>query len=268
MIEPKKLLNLTRDRIPRREAELILSGILKRDRYQLYLNPEPLPYYKGDRFLHSIELWEKGYPIQYILHQAYFLDLSLFINPGVFIPRPETEEFIEKIASLGLKPKLIVDIGTGCGNIAIALARLYKEARIIATDISQDALRVAGINIRRYHLDSRIEPLLVDLLPSDIEADLIISNPPYIRTSEIHTLPLSVKYEPRIALDGGEDGLSVIKRIILKAPKLLKRRGVLALEISPDLKFNIEKTVPPEFKNILFEKDLRGVYRFCLLFKR
>lgn len=268
MIGAKELLNLTRGRIPRRKAEVLLSGILKRDRYQLYLESEPLPYYKREKFLHSIELWERGYPIQYILKRAYFLNLILFINPGVFIPRPETEELMEKINLLGLKPDLILDIGTGCGNIAIALAMLYKGARVIATEISRDALKVAEINIRRYGLNSRVEPLLIDLSPPDIEADLIVSNPPYIKSSEISSLPLSVKYEPRIALDGGEDGLSVIRRIILRAPKLLKKGGVLALEFSPELKSNMERIIPPQFKTVLFEKDLKGIYRFCLLFKR
>ncbi len=263
----RELLETTKGRLPLYELEVILSSLLGKERYELYTEPIDTSDHLLKEFLRIVSIREKGFPLQYLLKSAPFRDLSLFIDERVFIPRPETEELIEKIIFLGLKPKLIVDIGTGSGNIAIALARLYKEARIIATDISKDALRVAEINIRRYGLDSRIEPILIDLSPSDIEADLIISNPPYIRTSEISTLPLSVKYEPRIALDGGEDGLSLIKRIILKAPKLLKKGGVLALEISPDLKAGIEKTVPLEFENLLFEKDLRGVYRFCLLFR-
>jgi len=176
----------------------------------------------------------RGEPLQYIFGRAYFMDTVLSVKPGVFIPRPETEVLVVVARSL-FPPDAslrIWDVGTGSGCVAITLARHYASARVTASDTSEAALMVAGQNIASYGLADRID--LVPgpgLAPAQGEYDLVVSNPPYVRTEEMHDLSQEVLLEPTEALWGGDDGAVLSRELILGAR--LSGRGWLLLESSP-----------------------------------
>lgn len=255
------------------EAEYILTALLKKPRHRLYLEKKPIAESLVKRFYNLVAKRKQGVPIQYLTKTAYFLDLELYVDSRVFIPRPETEELVEETKKLlpvyrpplTANEKWFYDIGTGSGCIAIALARIFPEAKVIATDISKDSLKVARLNILRYKLQNRVSLVLTsDITKLRPGCDLLISNPPYIRTEELPFLNKEVRdFEPRISLDGGKDGLKVILEIISKGKRLLKPGGLLALEISPELKGRLQKLEP----SIFFKKDSSGRIRFAFLKK-
>jgi release factor glutamine methyltransferase len=166
---------------------------------------------------------------------------SFKVDPRVYIPRPETEILVEKVLEVASLPKgrefMGVDLGTGCGNIAITLAKQLARSKIWAVDISSESLEVARYNARLHHVDKRVEFLRGDLfipltgLGLERRVDLVISNPPYVTSTQMRNLPPEVRKEPKVALEGGEDGLSIHRRIIWQAPHFLNRTGLLALEI-------------------------------------
>jgi release factor glutamine methyltransferase len=180
----------------------------------------------------------RGEPIQYILGKTEFMGLEFKLTKDVLIPRPETEILVEtviKIAS-GSRPQAsgckIMDIGTGSGNIAISLAKILKNCKIVAIDISQEAINVARGNALLNGVVDKISFINQDFFsPQPFSFDFIVSNPPYIPTLEINTLQPEISYEPRIALDGGRDGLDFYRRIIAESPEYLKEGGYLIMEI-------------------------------------
>ena len=167
------------------------------------------------------------------------MGLELKLSPAVLIPRPETEILVETalrvIRSQGHKLTSILDIGTGSGCIAISLAKFLPYARITATDISQEALEIARQNAVLNNIAGRVKFLLANLFPASQTQpraySLIISNPPYIPTAEMSSLDSELGYEPRVALDGGRDGLDFYRRIISEAPAYFGKHGFLILEI-------------------------------------
>ena len=178
----------------------------------------------------------RGVPLQYILGKADFLDFELAVDPRVLVPRPETELLVEAAAKLlrgrGGTGASILDIGTGSGCIAIALAKYFPAAAVSAVDISADALAVARANAERHNVFINFfcrDTFLTGLEPSPY--DLIVSNPPYIPSAEIDRLQPEVRREPRIALDGGPQGLDFYHRIAAGLSTYLKRGGHLAMEI-------------------------------------
>ncbi|MCJ7507278.1 MAG: peptide chain release factor N(5)-glutamine methyltransferase, partial [candidate division Zixibacteria bacterium] len=192
------------------------------------------------------------------------------VNPNVLIPRPETEILVNEVISL-LRTKessKIVDLGAGCGNIAISLALNLKDAFIFATDISPNALKVAKLNAKLNRVEDKIKFLCGDLFePIKTEVDVIVSNPPYVSEKEFAELPDEIKsFEPKEALLAGEDGLEYIKKIIEQAPDFLNKDGILALEIG----FGQEKKVKELVFNNKFlklleiKKDLSGIPRVVL----
>jgi release factor glutamine methyltransferase len=224
-------------------AELLLLHLLGRDRTWLYAHP--------DEAINENDLAEydsllnrraEGVPVQYLTGKQEFWGLEFEINPSVLIPRPETEHLIEvALERLGRRrndPLLIADVGTGSGCVAIALAREFPAAEIVATDISAAALEVAGRNTVRHGVQSRVELVLANLLTPYAKSasaehfDLIVSNPPYIGRSEQADLQREVvEHEPHQALFAGEHGLDVYPQLIAQAAVLLKPGGVLALEL-------------------------------------
>jgi release factor glutamine methyltransferase len=176
-------------------------------------------------------------PIQYILGQAEFYGLSLSVSPAVLIPRPETELLVEAVLNRlpHVRPQRIVDVGTGSGAIAIALAHSLPQASVTALDFSPDALAVAGENAASLSLEGRIRFLESDLLSAigDEEPfDAIVSNPPYVPTEDAPTLHPQVRdHEPSLALYAGGGGMEIYQRIIPQALALLQPSGLLALEM-------------------------------------
>ncbi|MEO0181479.1 MAG: peptide chain release factor N(5)-glutamine methyltransferase [candidate division WOR-3 bacterium] len=176
----------------------------------------------------------RGEPIQYIFKRAYFLDMVLKVDKGVFIPRPETETLV--LLARALYPSdskiRVWDLGTGTGCIAIALARYYVNAEITASDINRKALRIASENARAYGVSERISFIRArGVRAASGTYDLVVSNPPYIRTDEMKALTREVLFEPTEALWGGDDGAALSKEIILN-PHLVPG-GWLLIETSP-----------------------------------
>lgn len=199
-------------------------------------------YMKGEprigRFFEALKKSACGMPIQYIMGDCEFMGLKFFVSPSVFIPRPETEILIENTLRLikeeHLNTPYVLDIGTGAGAIAVSLTKYDPSCKIVASDISEDALKVALDNARFNGVDGRIKFVLADLflgIGRRESFDLIISNPPYIPSDDYDNLPFEVKYEPKVALDGGRKGLDFYKKMIPESAKRLKSKGFLILEM-------------------------------------
>lgn len=216
------------------EGELLLRYVLGISRTQLYsdLNQD-LSSSDADVLRQLIERRLRGEPSAYITGRREFYGLDFYVDYNVLIPRPESELLVEKAIILAKNREIatIADIGTGCGAIAISLARNLPEAIIYATDVSAPALEVAKSNCRRHGVIDRVRLLQGDMLnPLPGPVDLIIANLPYVRESELpHSGPLS--YEPVLALNGGPNGITEIKRMCLQAGEKLCPGGYLLLEI-------------------------------------
>jgi len=255
-------------RITRDETELAIATLLECPRFKLYFD-EPLS--SNTKMFLYIRLHQltKGVPIEYLTKRVQFLNLTLDIAPNVFIPRLETEYLIELIAkNLPFKPSRILDIGTGCGAISLALAQLFPKAQIYATDISQDALNNARGNIKKLHLEHRIFPLRADLFSSiSARFDLIVSNPPYIPLERLKSLAPSVKdFEPLSSLIGGWGGIQFIKRIILQGVNYLTPKGTIVIEIDEDEVEDIQKILTTKIKKFfVFKEDQFGRFRYLVI---
>lgn len=184
-----------------------------------------------DESLHRLEL---GEPLPYILGRWEFFGLNFEVTPDVLIPRPETELLVEKaLAWLKAHPgrRRAVDVGTGSGCIAVALATHMPDLQLVATDVSPAALAVARRNIRKHGLENRVETECCDLLPLDTRPiDMIVANLPYIPTGDLRSLAVYGR-EPTLALDGGPDGLDIIRELMARAPDRLAPGGLMLLEI-------------------------------------
>jgi len=219
---------------PRLDAELLLAGSLGKSRSYLYAWPEEIPpAVVQARFLALLARRAAGEPVAYLLGQREFWSLPLAVTPATLIPRPETETLVElALQRIPVDAEAcIADLGTGSGAIALAIARERPHCRIIATDISQDALAVAAANAERLGL-SNVQCLAGDwcaALPH-VEFDLIVSNPPYIAEDDIHLTRGDVRFEPRHALASGPRGMDALQHIAGCASKRLRPHGWLLLE--------------------------------------
>jgi release factor glutamine methyltransferase len=226
------------------ESELLFTELLGCVRSDLYLNKEKkLDNQTSLKIAQILERRTSGEPLDYILGKSEFMGLEFKVNPNVLIPRPETEILIDTV--LKFVPQEtdtrhqtswnILEIGTGSGCIAVSLAVLLANIKIIATDISKSALEVAAENAVLNKVEDKINFITCDLFSScDLgpgSYDMIISNPPYIPSEEIKNLSAEVQSEPKIALDGGKDGLDFYRRIIPKSLRYLKTGGRLILEM-------------------------------------
>jgi release factor glutamine methyltransferase len=213
------------------EGELLLRQALGLNRTHLYSNLEDgIDAEQESSLWNMIERRLKGEPSAYIIGHREFYGLDFSVNADVLIPRPETELLMEKALSLAAsyKTPVIADIGTGCGAIAISLAVNLLDARIYATDVSPAALEVAAENCRRHDVADRVRLICGDMLaPLTEQPDTIVSNLPYVRSSEI----ASKCHEPLLALDGGSDGLDKIRHLVNQAEGRLNSGGCLLLEI-------------------------------------
>ena len=206
------------------EAEIIFTKILNCDRASLYMDRKlSLSALEAHFVSSALKRRIKHEPLQYILGEADFMGLKIKVNPSVLIPRFETEILVET-AGKYLKPGAkVLDLGTGSGCIAIALAKEFPGAEFLACDISKEALKVAAQNalLQGVNIDFKEGDLFEACDLQDEAFDLIVSNPPYIATGDFPSLQPEIGYEPRIALDGGEDGLAFYRRIIAGAGRYL-----------------------------------------------
>lgn len=256
---------------PRLSAELLLAGVLKLKRLELYLQferiltPDELSQYRD-----FIQRRIKFEPVQYILGEQDFMGLTFSVSSEVLIPRPETELLVEAVlvAVKQMNPSAlrVVDIGTGSGSIAISLAHYCPRAEIMAIDISQKAIQVAQENARKigtanvsfFHADIGSIPL-----KTFGKVDIVVSNPPYVSRQQYENLHPQVKnYEPTAALLAGLDGLDFYRKVLPRLPELLKEAGWIFLEIGCDQQQEIEKLlIDHHFKNISFVKDYQNIHR-------
>jgi release factor glutamine methyltransferase len=222
---------------PRLEAEVLLAHLLGIDRMGLYLNYDrPLKEEERVVYREMIQRRTAGEPLAYIVGSKEFWSLRFAVSPECLIPRPETEHLVEEAVRIGKNrepPLRILEIGQGCGAVAIALATELDQAEIVATDISPGACSLAQENAERHGVEGRIRIVLGDLFPrGEGPFGLICSNPPYVPTAEVLQLAPEVRdHEPLTALDGGEDGLRFFRLIAQGASQFLVAGGWLLLEM-------------------------------------
>jgi release factor glutamine methyltransferase len=250
----------------RRDAEMLLMHALDRSRAWLIAHvEEELSSSQAAAYTTLVSIRHKGEPIQYITGEAEFYGLPFRVTPDVLIPRPETEHLVEKVLSLAgrFEQPCIVDVGTGSGAIAVALAHELPHIQIAATDISSRALAIAEENAKRNEVAVRF--LLGDLLAPVAEErfEIIVSNPPYVPTTDRATLSVEVReYEPALALFAGGDGLDVYRRLIPAAFDALTPGGFVALEIGYGQSTAVEALLARSgFKQTEFVPDLQGILR-------
>jgi release factor glutamine methyltransferase len=253
---------------PRLEAEVLLAHLLGIDRMGLYLNYDrPLKEEERTAYREMIRRRMAGEPIAYIVGFKEFWSLSFAVSPECLIPRPETEHLVEEAVRIGkgLEPPVrILEIGQGCGAVAIAVAKELDQAEIVATDISAGACSLAQENAERHGVKGRITFVLGDLFPvGERPFGLICSNPPYVPTAEVLQLAPEVRdYEPLTALDGGEDGLRFFCRIAQGAPAFLVAGGWLLLEMGQGQAPQVAKILQEQgFMQIDLISDHAGVKR-------
>ncbi|OHB76527.1 MAG: protein-(glutamine-N5) methyltransferase, release factor-specific [Planctomycetes bacterium RBG_16_55_9] len=253
---------------PRLSAELLLSHVLGLKRIELYTQfDKPVAKPQLDELRGRVKRAGEHEPVAYLIGKTEFYSLELSITSDCMIPRPETELLVQRaIEFLRTRDgtQFVCDLCTGSGCVAVAVAKNFPDARVIATDISAAALNVAARNMEKHQLAERVTLLQGDLFeplvrPLDVERfDLIVCNPPYVSAAEYDTLDKNVKdYEPRIALFAGEDGLDIYRRIIEKADQFLKPGAALMFEIGyaqgPAVRGLLEQA--GAFAEIKIEKD-------------
>lgn len=257
------------------EAAELLAHALGKERLALYLEPERvLTLEERARFRELVKRRRAGVPLQYLLGQAEFMDLRLRVDERVLIPRPETEELVELILR-ELDPQReweILELGTGSGAIALALARALPKSRVLATDISLGALALARENALRNGLEGRVRFIESDWFRGVVgEFDLVVANPPYVSREEASSLPKEVReHEPRLAWDGGEEGLAAIREIIVAAPGHLRPGGRLYLEIGASQGRRVEALAlaTRAYGEVEVLPDLSGRARFLRAIRR
>jgi len=263
----------------RLESELLLGHALSMPRIELYLNHERLVS-QGELARYKALLLRRvaGEPVQYVTGTAGFMFSEFEVTPAVLIPRPETEALTEVALRLleemsgasdggdsGGAGRIVADIGTGSGVIAVTIAQKQPDARVLATDASVDALAVARRNAERAGIAGRIAflegELLEPLRAAGVQGrvSMIVSNPPYVPTGEIDGLPAEVReFEPREALDGGPDGLDCLRAIAQDGPSFLRAGGVLAVEVGDGQAGVVAELMSEALTDVEVHKDYAG----------
>lgn len=258
---------------PRLDAEVLLAHAWGCPRIQLYTRYDDLVQTDvRTRMRELVKRRAAAEPVAYLVGHREFFSLDFRVTPDVLIPRPDTEtlvvEALERLKPLA-KPN-VLDFCTGCGCVAVAVAKNHPGAQLTATDVSPAALNIARGNAERHGVAERIHCLEGDLsspLPAEARFDMIVSNPPYVRTEELPELdPQVSRHEPRLALDGGPDGLDVIRRIIVEAPRHLIPDGRLLLECSPEQAAAVSRLLSEcgRFVDVRTCADLSGTPRVVL----
>ena len=254
---------------PKLKARLLLQYVLKKPRQYLivYDNQEVDKKAQWEYFV-NIEKLTKGVPLQHITHTQEFMKMDFYVDENVLIPRPDTEILVEEVIKIAQKidsPK-ILDLCTGSGAIAISLKKYIPNAQVYAVDISKKALEIAQKNANRLEANVKfIESNLFDKVKKE-KFDIIVSNPPYIKKSDINYLSQEVQKEPQIALDGGYDGLDFYRKISYQAIDYLKFGSYLCFEIGFDQKEEVMEIIDKveHYKGTYCKKDLCGNDRIII----
>ncbi|SFB24051.1 protein-(glutamine-N5) methyltransferase, release factor-specific [Clostridium frigidicarnis] len=255
------------------DSQLLLGKILERDRLYLITNREEyVDLYKEEQFKKLVEKRKNKMPTKYILGESEFMGINFFVKEGVLIPRPDTEILVEKVLEITDKEKLknICDLCCGSGAIGLSLAYLREYLVVTCVDIEDIPEEVTKENIKRLNLDSRAKfihsNLFDNIIKENLKYEIIVSNPPYIRSDVIPTLMDDVKnYEPNIALDGGEDGLYFYKQIINESKKVLLKQGYLLFEIGYDQGNEVQDLmISAGYSEVRVLKDLAGLDRIVI----
>ena len=248
---------------PEADSGLLLMHVLHLNKTQLLLENPEVSHETYTEILHLANRRIQGEPVRYLTGVCPFMDLEFYVNPATLIPRPDTEVLVRAVSDYIAEqahPLTLWDIGCGSGCIGITLAHMHKNLTVVEIDISSMALETAKRTAKRYGLKERIHFLHQDILQGMPEgkADIIVSNPPYIPTKDIDSLQTEVKhFEPRSALDGGEDGLLFYRHIIRHAP--LSPKGLLAFEIGYDQGESVPALMQEDgYTDVTLQKDFSG----------
>lgn len=250
---------------PKLKSRLLMQFMLNKPRQYVIVNDrKEISLNEKRRYFDAIAKMRRGIPLEYITNQREFMKLNFFVNENVLVPRQDTEVLVEEVIGISQRTNAmkILDLCTGSGAIAVSIAKYIPESKVTAVDISNEALKVAKKNAINNCVESQITFVKSDMfmnLNCD-RFDIIVSNPPYIRTDVIGMLDKDVKNEPFIALNGGEDGLYFYKKIVKESFEYLKYRGFLCLEIGYDQKIDVIELIENEekFQNTYSKKDLYG----------
>lgn len=274
-----RLLNWTTDyfktqgnEAPRLDAEVLLAESLRCKRIELYTRFDEVPAETvRNAFKALVKKRGDGVPVAYLVGRKEFYSLEFAVEEGVLIPRPETELLVvtalDRIKEHGMTEPMIADVGTGTGAIAVSIAMRAEGAKVIAIDVSPQAVALANKNAETHGVSDRVYATESDLfakLKASRTFDLILSNPPYVTTNELIDLEPTVRdHEPHLALDGGPEGTDVIERLLAEAPARLNEGGELLIEISPMIADRVEQLVREAagLDFVGFAKDLAGHIR-------
>jgi release factor glutamine methyltransferase len=253
------------------DARLLLAAATKLDMASLIARDrEALPADASARYESYMARRASGEPIARILDEASFWGLAFKLNAATLVPRPDTETLVETVleCARALPPDIVIcDLGTGSGAIVVALLSELPEARAVATDISDAALEIARANAEMHGVAERIRFACVDFADGPRGPfDVVVANPPYIRSSAIEGLPREVRvYDPRAALDGGKDGLDAYRVILARAGRLLRSGGVLAFEVGYDQGESVAALCRgAELSEVAVRRDLAGRERVVI----
>jgi release factor glutamine methyltransferase len=261
----------------RADAEELLSRLLRRSRTELYLEREtPVSTEQARTLERWLERRAAGEPVQYITGRAAFRGLDLAVTSAVLIPRPETERLVEAVLEVLAEQRArwpaprVLDLGTGSGAIALALAEEWPAARVSASERSEQALEVARTNAGERGLEARVRFLAgdwLDAVPGDERFEVIVSNPPYIAETERDALPIDVReHEPAAALFSGPTGLEALREIVDQSPRHLVAGGLLALELAEMRALEVRAWLDGarDWEEVALRDDLTGRPRILL----
>ena len=259
---------------PRLESEVVLTDVLGIPRHRLYAyQDDTIPDEAAETLEKAVQRRLRREPLAYILGHREFYGVDLTVGPGVMVPRPETEMLIERAMLVCMERMeraglVVADVGTGSGGIAVNLAMHLPGVRLYATDISADALEVARVNVDKFGLGQRVTLLKGDLLePLPGRVDVIVANLPYIPSARLKGLQPELAWEPRTALDGGADGMVMLRRLMGQAAGKLAVDGVMLLEIDPGQGESLRRMATRLFPGAAtsVEKDLAGLDRIFVV---
>lgn len=274
----KYLLNTEIENIPLK-VRLLLEHILNMNKFELVINhTQNIPEDKVREFRGGLEKIKNNTPIQYITNKQEFMKLNFYVDENVLIPQPDTEILVEEVIKYvntiknSASPVKILDLCTGSGAIAVSLAKYIENCEITASDISNKALQIAKLNAEKNLVHKKInfiESNMFDTININ-DFDIIVSNPPYIETDTINTLAKDVQKEPKLALDGGIDGLDFYKIIINQAHNYLKNTGKIFLEIGYNQKDSVFNLILDSkfYENPNCICDLSGNDRVVIFLKK
>lgn len=261
---------------PRLDVELLLQKCLGDvDRIYIHMNlNKELTNEQEEKFLSMINDRLNGRPIAYIVEHREFMGLDFYVKEGVLIPRPDTETLVEEIIDICKDKEVnILDIGTGSGAITVSLAKYLSNANLTSFDIADIPLEIGKKNAIKNGVEEKVKFVKSDLFSAikdkDVKFDVIVSNPPYIRKSDMNTLHTQVKdYEPYNALEGGVDGLDFYRKITKQSNLYLKKGGILAYEVGHDQAQDVAMIMQNNgYTNIYTKKDIQGIDRVVIGFK-